>query len=129
MTPDLLAGPGGVGGGTYSGLSISSSRGHLYRAALEALSGKLAHQLHELERICGFKADQLILVGGGSKNHLWNQIKANALQIPVRVVTENEITVLGAALYCLSGLGHFPSPDAARAVVRHEYQLLEPQCA
>ncbi len=129
MTPDLLAGPGGVGGGTYSGLSISSSRGHLYRAALEALSGKLAHQLHELERICGFKADQLILVGGGSKNHLWNQIKANALQIPVRVVTENEITVLGAALYCLSGLGHFPSPDAARAVVQHEYQLLEPQCA
>ena len=126
MSPELLAGPGGVGGGAYSGLSIGTSRGHLYRAALEALSAKLAHQLHELERICGFKADQLILVGGGSKNALWNQIKANALQIPVRVVAENEITVLGAALYGFSGLGYYPSPEAARAVVQHEYQVFEP---
>ena len=127
MLPDLLIGPEGVGGGTYSGLSIASSRGHLYRAALEALSAKLAHQLHELERICGFRANQLILVGGGSKNRLWNQIKANALGLPVRVVAENEITVLGAALYGFSGLGHYTSPEAARAVVQHEYQLFEPQ--
>ena len=127
MLPDLLMGPEGVGRGTYSGLSIASSRGHLYRAALEALSAKLAHQLHELERICGFTADQLILVGGGSKNRLWNQIKANALQIPVRVVAENEITVLGAALYGFSGLDYFSSPETARAVVQHEYQVFEPQ--
>jgi L-fuculokinase len=117
MLPDLLMGPEGVGGGTYTGLSISSSRGHLYRAALEALSAKLAHQLHELERICGFTASQLILVGGGSKNRLWNQIKADALRMPIRVVSENEITVLGAALYGFSGLGHYASPEAARAVV------------
>jgi len=127
MCPDLLMGPKGVGGGTYSGFSIATSRGHLYRAALEALSAKLAHQLHELERICGFAANQLILVGGGSKNKLWNQIKANALKMPVRVVAENEITVLGAALYGLSGLGYYNSPDGARAVVQHEYQVFEPQ--
>ena len=127
MLPELLMGPGGAGGGAYSGLSIATSRGHLYRAALEALAAKLAHQLRELERICGFKADQLILVGGGSKNRLWNQIKADALQIPVRVVAENEITVLGAALYGFFGLGHFPSPEAARAVVQHDYQVFEPQ--
>lgn len=52
----LLVGGGGVGGGAFSGLSINTSRGHLYRATLEALSAKLAHQLHELERICGFTA-------------------------------------------------------------------------
>ena len=126
MVPDLLIGPAGVGGGIYAGLSISSSRGHLYRAALEALAAKLAHQLRELERICGFKADQLILVGGGSKNALWNQIKADVLQIPIRVVAENEMTVLGAALYGFSGLGYFSSPEAARAVVQHDYQLFEP---
>lgn len=126
MLPDLLMGSNGVGGGTFNGLSIASSRGHLYRAALEALSLKLAHQLHELERICGFKADQLILVGGGSKNRLWNQIKADALQIPVRVVSENEITVLGAALYAFAGLGVYKSADDARAVVHYEYQVFEP---
>ena len=127
MVPDLLVGGGGVGGGAYGGLSIGATRGHLYRAALEALSAKLAHQLHELERICGFKAEQLILVGGGSKNPLWNQIKADALGLPVRVIAENEITVLGAALYGFFGLGYFPSPEAARAVVHYEYQLFEPK--
>ncbi len=127
MLPDFLMGAEGVGGGSYSGLSIASSRGHLYRAALEALSDKLAHQLQELENICGFTANQLILVGGGSKNRLWNQIKANALRMPVRVVSENEITVLGAALYGLCGLGYYTSPNDARAVVQHEYQVFEPQ--
>ncbi len=129
MSPELLMGPGGAGGGAYRGLSLASSRGHLYRAALEALSAKLALQLHELERICGFKADQLILVGGGSKNRLWNQIKADALQLPVRVVSENEITVLGAALYGFFGLGYFASPEAARAVVQHDYQVFAPKQA
>jgi len=99
----------------------------LYRAALEALSLKLVNQLHELERICGFKADQLILVGGGSKNRLWNQIKADALQIPVRVVAENEITVLGAALYVFFGLGTYKSADEARAAVHYHYQVFEPR--
>ena len=126
MVPDLLMGPGGVGSGAFGGLSIGATRGHLYRAALEALSTKLKHQLRELERICGFAAEQLILVGGGSKNTLWNQIKADALQLPVRVIAENEITVLGAALYGYYGLRHFPTPEAARAVVHYEYQLFEP---
>ncbi|MEO8409285.1 MAG: L-fuculokinase [Propionivibrio sp.] len=127
MLPDLLAGPTGLGSGAFTGLSIAATRGHLYRAALEALATRLAQQLEELEEICGFNAQQLILVGGGSKNALWNQLKANALQCPVRVVTENEITVLGAALYGFFGLGYFPSPEAAREVVRHEFQVFAPQ--
>lgn len=128
MSPNLLVGSGGIGGGgAYQGLSINSSRGHLYRAALEALSETLARQLRELEAIGNFSAQQLILVGGGSKNHLWNQLKANALQIPVHVVAENEMTVLGAALYGFAGLGYFPSPEAARAAVRYDYQIFEPE--
>ena len=99
------------------------------KAQLEALSAKLAHQLHELECICGFKAGELILVGGGSKNRLWNQIKADALQIPVRVVAENEMTVLGAALYGFCGLGYYPSPEAASAAVHHDYQIFSPRQA
>ena len=127
MKPDLLLGRGGVGNGAYSGISIYTTRGHLYRAALEALSTKLSSQLHELERICGFKASKLILVGGGSKNALWNQIKADALQLPIRVIAENEMTVLGAALYGFFGLGYYPSAEAASAAVQHEYQVFHPR--
>jgi L-fuculokinase len=127
MSPNLLAGSNGRGEGGFSGLAIGTSRGHLFRAALEALSARLADQLHELERICGFAAQELILVGGGSKNRLWNQLKADALQIPVKVIAENEMTVLGAALHGFSGLGYFPSPEEARCAVRHEYQVFRPR--
>jgi L-fuculokinase len=127
MVPELLVGANKLGGGVYTGLSINSSRGHLYRAALEALSDKLAHQLHELERLCGFTAERLVLVGGGSKNPLWNQIKADALRLPVQAITENEITVLGAALYGFYGLGHYATPEAASAAVQREYRIYEPK--
>ena len=126
MRPDMLVAGDGVGMGAYTGLSINTTRGHLYRAALEALSERLAVQLRELERICGFAANEVILVGGGSKNALWNQLKANAIGRPVRVVSENEITVLGAALYAFAGLGYFPSAEAARAAVQYEFQTFVP---
>lgn len=129
MIPELLIGELGSGAGALSGLSIATSRGHLYRAALEALAEKLAGQLRELEEIGRFEASELIIVGGGSKNHLWNQIKADAIQRPVRAVAENETTVLGAALYAFFGLGRFSSPDAARASVHHDYALFEPGSA
>lgn len=126
MQPDMLVAGDGVGMGAYSGLSINTTRGHLYRAALEALSERLAVQLRELERICAFAAKEVILVGGGSRNALWNQLKANAIGRPVRVVSENEITVLGAALYAFAGLGYFPSAEAARAAVQYEFQTFVP---
>jgi L-fuculokinase len=127
MRPDLLVGQGGRGGGAFNGLSLGTSRGHLFRAALEALSARLACQLHELERLCGFTAQELVLVGGGSKNRLWNQLKADALRMPVKVIIEHEITVLGAAMYGLSSLGYFTSPEEARAAVPYDYRLFEPQ--
>lgn len=40
-----------------------------------------------LEKIGHFKASELLLVGGGSRNTLWNQIKANMLDIPVKFST------------------------------------------
>jgi L-fuculokinase len=127
MRPDLLVGQGGRGEGAFNGLSLGTSRGHLFRAVLEALSARLAKQLEALEQICGFSAQELILVGGGSKNRLWNQLKADALRKPVKVVSENEMTVLGAALYAFSGLGYFPSPEAARAAVHYDYRIFEPR--
>jgi len=122
MVPDMQ-----TGCGVYSGLSLGSSRGHLYRAALESLSAKLAHQLQALEQLGGFKSRELILVGGGSKNALWNQLKANALQRPVRVIAENEMTVLGAALYGFFGLGYFSSAEEARVSVQHDFRIVDPQ--
>ncbi len=105
---------GDTGGGMIRGLTMDTTRGALYRAALEALVFKTKHSLSILETTGGFRASQLLLVGGGSRNRLWNQLRADILGIPVRVVRQRETTVLGAALFALAATGVYSSPEEAR---------------
>ena len=68
----------------WQGVTLNTTRGHFYRAALEGLSDQLAKHLQTLENIGRFRAKELLLVGGGSRNALWNQIKADRLGIPIK---------------------------------------------
>ena len=66
-------------------------------------------------------------MGGGSRNALWNQIKANALDMPIKVLYAGETTVAGAAMYGWFGAGEFASPELARAQVHYRYRHFYPQ--
>ena len=46
----------------------------------------------------GVTANELRIVGGGSKNPLWRQIIADSFQLPLRFPTEPESAALGGAL-------------------------------
>lgn len=46
----------------------------------------------------GVSANELRIVGGGSKNPLWRQIIADSFQLPLRFPTEPESAALGGAL-------------------------------
>jgi L-fuculokinase len=50
-------------------------------------------------------------VGGGGKNNLWNQTRADVTGLPAAVATTKEATVLGAAAFAFKGTGLFPSPE------------------
>ncbi|MCX9111486.1 L-fuculokinase [Aeromonas veronii] len=126
MNPNLLANAEGIGQGTFSGLSLDTTRGHFYRAALEALAMVLKKQLGQLEQIGQFNTDRLLLVGGGSRNPLWNQIKADVLGLPVLAIDEPETTVLGAAIYAMAGSGIHPHVDAARQAIITNFTTFEP---
>ncbi|MGR5500359.1 L-fuculokinase [Vibrio sp. DNB22_10_4] len=86
----------------------------VYRAALEAMAFKLKDSLKELEERAQFKTKQLLCVGGGSKNALWNQIRADVLNLPIKVIEAAETTAIGAAMTVFYGLGIFPSLSAAQ---------------
>ncbi len=79
-----------------------------------------------LERIGEFRTRELLLVGGGSRNMLWNQIKADVLNLPVKVIDESETTVLGAALFAWHATGYYASAEQARAQVNYRYQYYYP---
>ena len=111
----------------WRGVTLNTTRAHFYRAALEGLTEQLRHNLHTLEKIGQFRATELLLVGGGSRNALWNQIKANTLEIPIKVLDDAETTVAGAAMYGWYGVGAFSSPQQAREQVRYQYRYFYPQ--
>ncbi|RLE69668.1 MAG: L-fuculokinase [Thermoprotei archaeon] len=95
--------------GTILGLELGTTRAHLYRAAVEGLSLQLRLALEILEEAFSFKARGVRVVGGGSKNELWNMIRAEVLGIPVTTTRFAEATILGAALTAFKGIGVFKS--------------------
>lgn len=85
----------------WQGVTLNTTRGHFYRAALEGLTAQLQRNLRTLEKIGHFNATELLLVGGGSRNALWNQIKANQLISLSRCWTTRKPP--WPALPCLAG--------------------------
>jgi xylulokinase len=64
--------------GTIVGLTISHTRGHLYRAALEATAFGVRHNLAAMAE-AGGELRRLVAVGGGTTGMLWTQIVSDVL--------------------------------------------------
>ncbi len=112
--------------GSIEGLILGRTRGHIYRAAMEALTYRLKSRLEKLEKVGGFKATELLLVGGGARNKIWTQMRADILGLPIWVSTVSESTVLGAAMYAMAGSGLYESPEAARDAIGISYDITLP---
>ncbi len=122
FNPDFLNNKGAI-----SGIGMHTRRGNIYRAALESMAFNTKNGLNLIEKAGGFKASSLLVVGGGAKNNLWNQIRANCLQIPVKIIDISETTVLGAALFAFAGVGLFSSADEARKMVLYNPKSIFPE--
>ncbi|PWI32440.1 L-fuculokinase [Vibrio albus] len=116
----------GPDAGLIDGFSIQTTRGQLYRSALEATARQTRNALAILEQLGGFDTDSLLVVGGGSKNALWNQIRADITGKPIDVVSATETTALGAAMFAFSGLGVYASPQQAQQSMRPQVQRILP---
>ncbi|MBK9390322.1 MAG: L-fuculokinase [Bacteroidetes bacterium] len=117
----------GKPGGQILGLTMESTRDEIYRAMLEALAARLAEGNKALEEAGGFKTESIICVGGGSKNRLWNQLRANAAGVPLKIIDQKETTVLGASLFVQAACGNFSSPEEARNSIDYNTQIILPE--
>lgn len=124
LSPNFL--PSDPVPGSINGLILGRTRGHIYRAAMEALTLRLRDRLRKLEKVGGFKATELLLVGGGARNKIWTQMRADILGIPILVSKVSESTVLGAAMYAFAGAGVFDSPESCREAFGIEYETTLP---
>jgi glycerol kinase len=113
--------------GSISGLSFSTSKAHIVRAALESM----AHQAHDLK--AAFAADGIdwncVRIDGGMVANDWMaQDMADMLGIDVERPRFAETTALGAAMLAGVGCGLFT--DLAQAsIMRGEVERFEPALA
>jgi L-fuculokinase len=117
----------GKQGGQILGLTLESTRDEIYRAMLEALCERLAEGKKALEEAGGFKTSSILCVGGGSKNRLWNKLRAKYTGVPVKIIDQKETTVLGASLFVQAACGNAGSPEEARSKINYKTEIIEPE--
>ncbi len=99
--------------GSWAGLNWSHTAAHLSRALLEGVALEYCIYRDVLQELNPeLKIRELRITGGGQNSMLWNQIKADALGIPVVKIERHEGAPLGAALVAGYGIGLFRSLDA-----------------
>jgi xylulokinase len=111
--------------GVLLGLSSSHGRAQLIRAVLEGVACSVRHILWTAEAMAAAPAEELRVAGGGARLALWNRIKADVTNRPVRPCAVTENGVLGAAMLAALGAGVHPDLAAAGdAMVRLEAPVL-----
>jgi xylulokinase len=98
--------------GLFIGLTALTGRSDLARAVFEGV----AFALRQVIECAESEVTEIRAVGGGTRSRLWNQIKADVLQVPLQVLTFQEMGTLGAALLAGVGRGIYASLGEAVCV-------------
>lgn len=88
--------------GVMVGLTRGAGRGHIARAALEAIALQSLDIMDSMAADAGMLPATLRADGGASRNNMLMQFQADVLGVPVERPRVTETTALGAA--CLAGL-------------------------
>ena len=106
--------------GAFIGLDVAHTHADLVRAAIEGIAFALGRALHALRRLTAV-GDEVLVVGGGSKNALWRQIYADVFGMPVvKTTIDQQAASLGAAAVAAVGIGLWDGFDRVREL--HEVQ-------
>jgi xylulokinase len=100
--------------GTITGLSLGHGRGHIWRAALEAVACGFRHHLDVLAD-SGRPAKRLYASDGGSRSAVWMQIVADICGGEVQTLGDSYGSSVGAAWVATIGAGLADWGDVASA--------------
>lgn len=111
--------PGTEAKGAIIGFGDVHTRAHIYRAIPEGLAYALREGLERTEKRTGFKADSVVVSGGGSQSDFIMQITADIFNRPAIRPHTYETSALGAAILGAVGTGIYDSyPEAVAAMCR-----------
>lgn len=96
---------------SISGLTRGSHKGHIARAALEAIAFQVADVLTAMQKDAPVTLTELRVDGGASCNNMLMQFQADILGVPVLRPTITEVTALGVAKMAALSLGWMNEND------------------
>jgi ribulokinase len=103
--------------GAIWGLSLQSTRAHVFRALMEGIAYGMQDILATFARN-NFNVERVIASGGATRSPLFMQIYADVLGKPVHTTAEAEACLLGSAAVAAVGAGLFPGlVEASQAMV------------
>lgn len=112
--------------GGYFGINLNHSGPHFVRAVMEGVALAMGKDV-AIFRELGHDVNGILSVGGGTRNELWNQIKANITQVPLQLSGEPEAGLKGAALLACAGVGLIDDPAKTAVERRTPRQTVQPQ--
>ena len=109
---------------SFTGVSISSTRGDFARALMEGVAFSLRDCYRTLEEM-RLPVRRIFLIGGGARSALWSEIVANVFNRPVAVPTPGDAS-FGACLLAGVGIGVFADEKDAVSKCLHVDRVLQP---
>jgi xylulokinase len=98
------------------------------RAVLEGVAFSLKDTFTLFAEL-GIPVEKIRLGGGGARGPLWRQIQADVYGHPVELLEAEEGGAFGAALLAGTGVGAWPSVEAACEATVRAAQVIEPKHA
>ena len=112
----------------FIGITASHTQSHFVRAVLEGVAFSLRDTLTLFEEL-GIPVTSIRLGGGGARGPLWRQIQADVYGRPVELLEAEEGGAFGAALLAGTGIGVWPSVEAACAATVRVAAAIPPRHA
>jgi xylulokinase len=103
--------------GVFLGLHLGHTRGHLFRACLEATGYGFRQHLDVLDEI-GIEVQDARVSNGGARSALWKRVVADICELRLRPVLDHPGASLGAAVAAGIGVGAVAGWDAMHDLVQ-----------
>ena len=109
---------------SFTGVSISSTRGDFARALMEGVAFSLRDCYRTLEEM-KLPVKRIFLIGGGARSALWSEVVANVFNCTVAVPQPGDAS-FGACLLAGTGIGVFADVKDAVSKCLHIDRTLTP---
>ena len=104
--------------GKLLNIEFSNGRSYVLKAVMEGVAMSVRTIIDAL-RDKGVTVQSVRMSGGGSRNEVWNKIRADIYGVPISLLQTPETGCLGAAMFAAVSLGLYSSlREASRMMVR-----------